>query len=262
MMGTATHDDLFTPMLSDPLFYLMAIPATLIVGISKGGFGGGLGLIAVPMISLAVAPPVAAAIMLPILCLMDLVGLIKFRGHIDKANLQVLIPASIVGIVLGTLSFRYLNDAQIKLMIGTIALSFVTYQLLKPQLQAQPANPLKGYFWGTLAGFTSFGVHAGGPPLNIYLLPQQLPKSTYAATTIVFFAAINYTKLIPYSLLGQFNKEVLLTALILTPLAPIGVILGTRLHHKINDQWFYQCCYFFLALAGAKLVYDGVIELI
>ena len=248
-------------MLTDPLFYLLAIPATLIVGISKGGFGGGLGLIAVPMISLSVSPTVAAAIMLPILCLMDIVGLIKFRGHIDKANLQVLIPAAMIGIILGALSFRYLNDAQIKLMIGTIALSFVAYQAFKPQLKAQPAQPLKGYFWGTLAGFTSFGVHAGGPPLNIYLLPQRLPKSTYAATTIVFFAAINFSKLIPYSLLDQFNEQVLLSALILTPFAPIGVILGAHLHEKINDRWFYRSCYFFLALAGVKLVYDGFIEL-
>lgn len=249
-------------MLTDPLFYLMAIPATLIVGISKGGFGGGLGLIAVPMISLAVSPTIAAAIMLPILCLMDLVGMIKFRGHIDKANLRVLIPAAIIGIILGALSFRYLNDAQIKLMIGAIALSFIAYQLFKPQLQAQPAQPVKGYFWGTLAGFTSFGVHAGGPPLNIYLLPQRLPKSTYAATTIVFFAAVNYTKLIPYSLLGQFNEQVLIAALILIPFAPIGVILGTHLHNKINEDWFYRSCYLFLAIAGVKLVYDGFIELI
>ncbi|MCP4598078.1 sulfite exporter TauE/SafE family protein [Neptuniibacter sp.] len=248
-------------MLTDPIFYLAAIPAVLIVGISKGGFGGGLGFIAVPMIALSAPPIVAAAIMLPILCLMDLVGLLRFKGHVDKQNLLLLIPAAGIGIILGAFSFKYLNDAQIKLMIGTIALTFVAYSVLKRQAEARQPSTIRGYFWGTIAGFTSFGVHAGGPPLNIYLLPLKLHKSTYAATTIVFFAAINYMKLIPYTWLGQFTQETLLAALVLAPLAPVGVYIGTILHHKISDLWFYRACYFFLVLTGSKLVYDALIEM-
>ena len=245
-------------MLNDPLFYAAAIPAVLIVGISKGGFGGGLGLVAVPMIALVASPQYAAALMLPILCLMDIVGLIRFRTHFVWDTLKVLLPAAAIGIVLGALSFRYMNDAQIKLMIGCIAILFVTHHLLRKKGEPRQPSIIRGSFWGTLAGFTSFGVHAGGPPLNIYLLPLKLDKTTYTATTVVFFATINFIKLIPYTWLGQFNQQTLLTALLLSPLAPIGVLIGAWLHHKINDRWFYIFCYGFVALAGIKLVYDAL----
>ncbi|MBY4678535.1 sulfite exporter TauE/SafE family protein [Marinobacterium sp. CAU 1594] len=246
-------------MLDNPLFYLTAIPAVLITGLSKGGFGGGLGLIAVPLISMAIAPVQAAAIMLPILCLMDLVALRRFRGKADWANLKILLPAALFGIGLGTLGFRYLSDSQIKLMIGLMALGFVAnYLLRRGPLAPQTVSVWRGGVWGTLAGFTSFGVHAGGAPLNIYLLPQRLDKSLFVATTIVFFASVNFIKLVPYFLLGQFNSETLWSAAVLAPLAPVGVYAGSLLHHRIPENWFYRCCYGLLTLTGLKLVYDGV----
>lgn len=244
-------------MIQDPFFYLVAIPAVLIVGISKGGLGGGLGLIAVPLMALAVPPTTAAAIMLPILCLMDLVGLWKFRGKGDTRCLKTLLPAALVGIVLGALSFRYLTDDHIRLIVGTIAISFtLNYYLRKSSQQPQQQNLARGSFWGALSGFTSFSVHAGGAPLNIYLLPLRLEKQAYIGTTIVFFAAVNYIKLIPYSMLGQFNTDLLTTSAALAVLAPVGVLTGAWLQHRINERLFYHLCYGFLMLAGIKLFYD------
>lgn len=245
-------------MIQDPFFYLVAIPAVLIVGISKGGLGGGLGLIAVPLMALAVPPTTAAAIMLPILCLMDLVGLWKFRGRGDRSCLRVLLPAALVGIIVGALTFRYLSDDHIRLIVGTIAILFtLNYYLRRRSRETREPDPVRGSFWGSLAGFTSFSVHAGGAPLNIYLLPLRLEKSSYIATTIVFFAAVNYIKLIPYSLLGQFNSGLLLTSAVLAILAPVGVLSGAWLQHRINEQLFYHLCYGFLLLAGLKLYYDA-----
>ncbi len=245
-------------MIQDPFFYLVAIPAVLIVGISKGGLGGGLGLIAVPLMAMAVPPTTAAAIMLPILCLMDLVGLWKFRGMGDKSSLRILLPAALVGIILGALTFRYLSDDHIRIIVGTIAILFtLNYYLRNRGREARAPSRVRGSLWGSLAGFTSFSVHAGGAPLNIYLLPLRLEKADYIATTIVFFAAINYIKLVPYSLLGQFNSDLLQTSAVLAVLAPVGVLTGAWLQHRINQQLFYHLCYGFLLLAGIKLFYDA-----
>jgi len=247
-------------MPTDLLFYLTAIPAILITGISKGGFGGGLGMVAVPLMALAIAPVQAAAIMLPILCLMDLFALWHFRGHADWRHLRILLPAAVVGIGFGTLGFHYLNDSQLKLLIGAIALGFVFYQLARRQQTASPeASLVGGSFWGTVAGFTSFGIHAGGPPLNIYLLPRKLPKAVFAATTIVFFTTVNQVKLVPYFWLGQFNTDNLSTSALLAPLAPLGIWLGRWLHDRISDRWFYRSCYVLLTITGIKLVWDGLI---
>lgn len=247
-------------MISDPMFYAAAIPAILIVGISKGGFGGGLGLLAVPLMSLVISPTQAAAIMLPILCLMDLVGLWSFRGHGDRGLLKVLIPAALIGIILGALSFRYLTEENLKVIVGTIAVAFTLNYWLRPASNS-PKTPsvARGGFWGILTGFTSFSVHAGGPPLNIYMLPLRLDKSLYIGTTVIMFAAINYLKLIPYGLLGQFDTTNLETSAALAVLAPVGVRLGYWMHHRINERWFYRICFTLLFLTGSKLLYDALL---
>ncbi|MGB0670491.1 MAG: sulfite exporter TauE/SafE family protein, partial [Rhodospirillales bacterium] len=130
---------------------------------------------------------------------------------------------------------------------------------LKPTVgAAKPAGIVQGSIWGAIAGFTSFGVHAGGPPVNFFLLPQRLDKSIYVGTTILMFAVVNYTKLIPYTWLGQFTVETLWTSLALSILAPIGIGIGVRLHHLIREDLFYRFCYLFLFLTGLKLVYDAL----
>jgi uncharacterized membrane protein YfcA len=246
-------------MIVDPWFYLAAIPAVLITGISKGGFGGGLGLLAVPMMALVIEPQLAATIMLPILCAMDLVGLWKFKGHWNKECLMTLLPAAMVGIVLGALTFHYFTADHIRFMVGIIALVFALNYWLRPKhIESKPQNRLRGSIWGSIAGFTSFGVHAGGAPFNAYMLPLRLPRSEYAGTSVVFFAAINFAKVLPYFWLGQFTSATLSTSLVLMALAPVGVLVGVRLHHWINDQWFYKVCYTLLLLAGAKLLYDAL----
>ena len=245
-------------MITDPWFYIVAVPAVLITAISKGGFGGGLGLLGVPIMALIIAPQQAAAILLPILCLMDLVGLWKFRGKSHPHSLQSLLPAACVGIIIGALTFKFFSADHIRIIVGLIAVIFSLNFWFRPSDRA-PKKPsrLRGSFWGIIAGFTSFGVHAGGAPLNAYLLPLKLVKSEYVGTSIIFFGAINFIKLIPYTLLGQFTPETLSTAAALAILAPIGVLIGVRLHHKISDTWFYQICYSFLFVMGVKLLFDA-----
>ncbi|WP_261841968.1 sulfite exporter TauE/SafE family protein [Aliamphritea ceti] len=249
-------------MLTDPLFYFAAIPAVLIVGVSKGGFGGSLGMIAVPLLTLVVASPVAAAIMLPILFAMDLQALWRFRQHFDKRNLQILLPAATMGIIIGAMSFQHLSDSHLKLIIGATSLLFCLNALLQEirKRTPPPRQPHigRGAFWGTLAGFTSFSIHAGGPPLNFYLLPQRLNKTVFVTTSIIFFASVNGMKLIPYSFLGLFNTSHLLTSLILMPLAIAGVRLGARLHNVLDATMFYRLCYIFLFLVGMKLTLDAL----
>lgn len=245
-------------MITDPFFYLCAIPAVLIFGLAKGGFGGGIAVVSVPLMTLAISPVQAAAILLPILIVMDAVAMWSFRGQWSKPNLRFSLPGAILGIAIGAFTFRYLSEDAIRLLIGIIAVAFCLNYWLKPALdkKAEPSL-LHGSLWGTVAGFTSFGIHAGGPPLSIYLLPQKLDKTILMGTFAIFFAVVNVVKLIPYTWLGQFDHTNLLTALVLMPLAPVGVRLGYFLLHRISEQLVYRLCYFFLFVVGMKLLYDG-----
>lgn len=248
-------------MIDQPLFYLLATLAVLIVGISKGGFGGGLGVVGVPLMALVVPPFQAAAILLPILCLMDLAGLRAYWGKWHRLNLRIMIPGAVAGIVVASLTYRWVSEDFLRLLIGSIAvlfaLNYYLSQWLAPKA-AKEANWLRGSFWSAVAGFTSFAAHAGGPPASIYLLPQRLDKTLLVGTTVVFFTLVNYLKLIPYTLFGQFDMGNLLTALVMTPVAILGIQLGVWLHHRVNAMWFYRISYAFLLITGGRLFWQGL----
>ena len=246
-------------MIADPWFYAAAIPAILLVGISKGGFGSGAGMIATPLIALTVPIPQAAAILLPILIVMDIAGLWAYRGRFNRENLRLLLAGGVAGVALGALTFRYFDDSWIRIALGALALGFVLQRYARrADARAAAASVPKGLFWSTVSGLTSTIAHAGGPPLSIYLLPLRLDKAVMVGTTVVFFAVINFVKLVPYTWLGLFDPANLATSAALAPLAPVGIGMGVWLMRRIPEDLFYRICYAILVVVGAKLLWDGI----
>ena len=241
---------------------MLAIPAVLITGISKGGFAGGAGNMMMPLMALSVPAPIAAGIALPLLCAMDVSGLRAWWGKWDKREMRVLIPGALVGILAGGLTFTLFSDHAIKAMVGITTLAFLARTLwLARHRQPPPAAPhdrMKGAICAAASGFTSTIAHAGSPPLAIYLYPRRLERQVMAATSVVFFGIVNYAKLIPYFLLGNLSVANLSTALVLLPLAPAGVYLGIWLQKHVSDALFYRLLYALLLATGLKLTWDGV----
>ncbi len=252
-------------MITDPIFYLAAIPAVVFFGIAKGGFGSGLGVLAVPLMAMVVEPVKAAAILLPILCVMDLIGLWAYRGKWVWPELRILLPAASVGIVAGTLMFEYMSPARLRLLLGVVAVSFTLHHWLQSRLSRESGQKLFGPVVGigaaTVAGFTSFIAHSGGPPITMYLLRRGIDRTQFVATTVVFFAVVNYVKIAPYAWLGQFDDSNLMTALVLAPLAPVGMGMGIWLHKRVTDRFFFQIAYVMLFVVGIKLMWDGISSL-
>lgn len=247
--------------IADPYFYALAIPAVLLAGIGKGGFGGSIGMLATPMIALATSPVQAAAIMLPILCTMDILGVAAYRLNASWRNLAMMAPGALAGIAVGALTFRYMNDDAIRLFIGGIAVSFALYNWGGKWLGrvAAIASPrlIPAVGWSGLSGFTSFIAHAGGPPVQMYLLPQRLDKALFMGTTVWFFFLVNYAKLAPYAWLGQFSGVNLASSAVLLPLAPIGIWAGVYLNRRVSQEAFYRIIHVLLFVIGLKLLYDG-----
>ncbi len=252
-------------MITDPYFYLAAVPAVLLYGIAKGGFAGGFGIVAVPMMALVVSPVQAAAILLPILCVMDLVTLWAYRGKWVWSELKLLVPASLIGIAVGTMLFSQMSPAIIRLLLGTIAIVFTAhYWIQRIRAKSAPQENFGrgvGIVAAATSGFTSFIAHAGGPPLGMYLLRRGLNRTAFVATTAVFFTVANYVKLVPYTWLGQFDSSNLMTSLVLSPLAPIGIGTGVWLHNRVTDRVFFRIAYASLFFVGIKLMWDGVTQL-
>jgi len=249
-------------LITDPWFYVAAVPAVFLVGMSKGGFGGGLGTLGVPLMALVISPVQAAGILLPILCLMDLFSLWAYRGLWIRDELLVLVPAALLGIAAGTLFFGAMSPAAIRLLVGIVAIVFTLHYVLAwrsgKRVAARDYPRPVGIFAGVTAGFTSFIAHAGGPPVSMYLLRRPLDRTDFVATTVLFFTVVNYTKLVPYAWLGQLAPANLVTSLVLAPLAPLGVYTGVYLHKRVSDRLFFGVVYVLLAVVGVKLVWDGL----
>lgn len=252
------------PVLTDPNFYLAAIPAVLLVGLSKGGFGGPMALVGVPIMALVISPVQAAAIMLPILIVSDIIALWGWRGQASWPTLKRLMPGGIIGVGIGWMLASQVTPDFVKLMVGLIALIFVLRmitQKLTGQTKLAGENALSATFWGGLAGFTSFVAHAGAPPYQVYALRLGHSPAVYAATNTVFFASTNVLKLAPYFMLGQFDASNLSTSAVLAPLAIGATMVGIWLTKKISPKIFYPMMYVIVAIIGAKLVYDGLAAL-
>lgn len=251
--------DISLDLIRDPVFYMVAVPAVLLMGLAKSGFLGGFGSLAVPVMALAVPVPQAAAIMLPLLFVMDAAGLQQLWKERDRALLRLLLPAGLLGTVVGTVLFGLLSGKTVAAVVGGLTLLFLAQRLLFPP-KADDARPSRalGFALGIASGFTSFVAHAGSPPISAYVLPLRLPPVTFAATMAVFFAAVNLSKWIPYAWLGLIDVRNMSTSLVLMPLAPIGVWLGVWLTRRIDSTWFYRVAYSGMFLTGVKLLYDGM----
>ena len=245
-------------MIVDPWFYVAATVAVLIVGIAKGGLGGGIAVVGVPLMAMVVSPAQAAAVLLPILLVMDALAIRAYRGAWDWPNLKVLVPAALLGTVLGAATFGYLTPDGLRAFVWAIALTYSLQHFLLPRAGSTGGSPrlAAGVFWGTLAGFASFSVHAGGPPLQAHLLPQRMDRTTFQATGVAFFFVVNWSKVGPYAWLGLWNTDNLLTSLVLLPLAPLGIWIGRRLHQRANDELFFRIVHVSLFVIGVKLLSD------
>ena len=253
-------------LLADPASYAVAIPAVILVGLSKGGFGGAMGFVGVPLMALVLPPVQAAAILLPILVLMDIVSLWSWRGVFDRSVLATMLPGALAGILAGWLTAAVVTADAVRLIVGAVAIVYVFRWLyLRTRHGADHvANPdaRLGAFWGTVAGFTSFVAHVGGPPYQVYTLPLKLDPRVFTGTSVIFFAVTNAVKLVPYFALGQFDATNLAASAVLMPVAPVATLAGAWLVRRMRPEVFYPFTYSTVAVVALKLVYDGLSDLV
>lgn len=249
------------PIIADPWFYAAAIPAVFLMGLSKSGFGAGFGALAVPLMALSVSVPQAAAIFMPLLLAMDVIGIAAFRKEVDKTLLRFLLPYGLLGILAGTLLFKLVSAPLVAGIVGMLTLLFLAQRLLFPPSVDAPALPLwMGRCLITAAGFTSFVSHAGGPPYSAYILRLKLTPLAYTATAAYFYFIVNLAKWIPYAWLGLLDLRNAATSMALMPIAFAGTWVGIRIARHIQPTLFYRLIYAGMFLTGCKLVWDGFIR--
>ena len=246
----------------DPWFWSVAIATVAIVALSKSGLLGSLGMVGVPLLALVMPAREAAGMLLPLLCIMDVIGLLAFRREVNWPVVRVMLAGGLAGTLVGWALWSFITDAEVLLIVGTITLLFIIDAVVpwrKRLAEGAPPSKPWGIFWGGVAGLTSFISHTGGPPAQIYLLPQRMPPNIYSGTTVVFFAAINFSKLIPYYFLGQLSVANLEVGAILAPIAIVFMLAGVWLVRRVSAELFYRVAYVLVFFIALKLVYDGYV---
>jgi len=260
-------------MITDPVFYALAVPAVVTMGLAKGGFAG-VGQIAMPLLALAISPVQAAAILLPILIVQDAVGVWAFRKTWSPSILMVLLPAAAVGIGLGWLLAAQVSATVVLGVLGAISILFAAWRLwlgrrgaaaaLKTA-QASAGGPhdratdiALGLAAGVASGFTSQIAHAGQPPFHMWVLPKGLSPASLIGTTAIYFAVVNWLKVPAYLALGQFTTENLATAAVLLPVAIASTFAGVWLVKRIAPERFYTLIYVLMIAVGASLLWKAV----
>lgn len=248
-------------IISDPWFYAAAIPAVILLGLAKGGFSG-IGIAATPLLALYLPPLEAAALLLPVLISQDLISLYVYRRQWDATNLKIMLPGALVGMALAWWTAAIVSDDAVRLIVGSVGLAFVLNMWLRPLAPTAKHSMPVGLFWGAVSGFTSFMTQGGGPPFQVYVLPQKLPKLVLVGTTTIFFAIINALKIGPYVALGNFTEADLGTSIALLPLAAVANFAGIWLVRRIPTELFYRIAYVLLLIVSAALLWQGGTDLL
>lgn len=240
-------------------FFILSAVAITITGISKSGFAGGLGVMNVPLMSLFISPQFALAIMMPILIVMDIIIVWHYRNSWDRSIVMMLIPGAVLGVVIGGLTFHFMDANIIKFVVGLISIILVVqfFLIAKSQIAPKKSGKIIPFVLGTVSGFAGFIAHAGGPPVKGFLIQQKPDKTEFVATNGAFVFFINTLKCAGYTILGNMTFESMKISLLLSPMLFIGIALGTYLHNLINPKAFTKFVYLLLSIAGFKLLWDS-----
>ena len=240
-------------------FWVVAVFAAILTGVGKGGVPI-VGALTVPLLSLVMSPIAAAGLMLPVYVISDWFGLYAYRKEFDKRVLLIACVSMTIGVGIGWATARLIPENWVTVLVGAISVAFALNQLLRRQVMAEAKRAAwgPGLFWCTIAGFTSFVSHTGGPPYQVWTLPLGMKKAAFAGTSTIAFAYVNAIKLVPYFQLGQINLGSLEVAAILMPVAAAAVFFGVWVVKRLPERLFFQIVTWALLLIGLQLIWKGL----
>ena len=250
-------------IVTEPLFYILAIPAVIGLGLSKGGFVG-VGQMATPLLALVMPPLEAAAIFLPIMIVQDAAAIWVYRKEWSRRIVAIVLPGAALGVGVAWLLAAQISDSAVRVFIGVTTIAFVLYNWFGPSPRSAPGRPaiFEGVAWGAISGFTSTLCQAGGPAYQMYVLRLKLPKMVYVSTNAIVFAALNWMKVVPYFALGQFSTKGMTTSILLLPLAMLANWFGFWVVRVTPTELFYRITLIVLFLISLELARSGMTDIL
>jgi uncharacterized membrane protein YfcA len=254
----------------DPFYYYLFVGAgVLITAIAKAGFGGGIGILALPLMAAVMPPQHMLGIMLPVLIAADVLSNLHYLREYEWRLLRWLLPGAVSGVIAGTVIFMMLRGTDIgtfnyalAIIIGSVCLLVVlmqVYRLTGRELPTLPSHPASSFGIGLVAGTVSTISHSAGPIVSIYLLQEKVPKRRLMGTILLYFLLINSAKVPSFVAMGLINQRTLLDSIWFIPLLPIGTLAGAWMNKRIPEKPFAAVMYVAAAAAAAHMIYKALV---
>lgn len=260
------------------IWWAVLCTAVALIGITKSGFGSGVGLLIVPLATVAgahlpgVGEPAVLGLLLPLLIAGDLVAVWQYRRSFSAAEVRYLLPGTLVGVAAASLFLRWLHgqavgltESLIQIEIGIESVSLILLSRLRPAA-ASGANARaawrRGSLNGTLAGVSSTLAHAAGPIITLHLLPRDLNRRTFVGTCAVYFMITNLVKVPGYIGGGMLSSTPWLLAASLLPVVAAGGVLGRWMNKRVSEVYFSRVILWATLVTGVYLLGLGITHLV
>lgn len=224
-----------------PLVLFVFAIAAFLTGLSKGGLGGMMGALITTLMALVLPIKNVIGLVLPILMLGDVFAVAAHWRRWDRGLIVALLPGALVGVTLGTFILTNIDPIALRRSLGILVLIFVAYRFIERRISAWLHYRKRGWHGilaGGVSGLASTLGNAGGPPISVYLLMQNVEPRIFAATAALFFTLLNWVKVPYYYYAGLFDLNLLVRTIWLAPLVPLGVWIGRWAVLRINKSAF------------------------
>jgi uncharacterized membrane protein YfcA len=254
-------------MLDDLGFFEYVIIAVAVAGsaIIKNGVGVGAGIFLLPFLTLVLPAKFALGLGAPAMLVSDIVGIRNYWREWDKSELLVLLPPAFLGVIVGASVIKSIPNKTFGILVGIFAIVFSSFQLIKSGLFQQKTTHLQAHWvsnpntlltllFGFLGGIASTVIHAGGMVMSIYLIQKPKNKRAFVGTLVLFFAIMNFLKMISYLKIGILTVEILLLVASICPLVILGGVFGNALNKKVSQELFRKVVLAIILITGIRLL--------
>jgi len=240
--------------------YIVIIIALLgfMIGIAKGGFGG-LGTLLTPILSLVLPVASAVGVLLPMLIVGDAFALYMYWKEWDSDLVKQMLPAGIVGALIGTFLLSRLPTNLLRVILGIFVLLVVAYKFVSDRIKAitYKSSPWHAPLAGLLAGIASGMFNSGGPAFNSYLLLKKVSARPFIATGAIYFAILNLIKVPGFLYTGVLNLPLLVSLWWVFIFIPLGIWIARMTVTRVSPLTFERIIVILLIFSGFWLFWQS-----
>jgi uncharacterized membrane protein YfcA len=234
----------------------LILAAAFIIGLSKAGLKG-IDMMNVTIMAIVFGGKASTGIVLPLLCMADIMAVKYYHRHAQWPHFWKLIPWMMIGILIGVFVGKDLNEVIFRKLMAIIIIATVIIMVgmeFRKSVKV-PSNKLFVANMGLIAGFTTMLGNLAGAFSNVYFLAMRMPKNDFIGTAAWVFLVINLFKL-PFQVFywKNINGTTLLTDLVLLPALVLGFWAGLKIVSSIKDD-SYRKVVIVLTLLGAIVIF-------